>query len=243
MKAWWPLLLLAVPLMSGAQTDVVDSPDNGKGGGAIYRTQDADGNVVFTDNPPDKKRAEEVKVGPTNTMDSPPSRPRVEVSEEQPAPVKVPDNGYQSLEITAPQAQANVRIPQQNPVQVQVALSPSLKSGHRLVILDNGSPLEGSAMDFPDPGAHTLVAQVRDGDGSVLIESLPLVFYIMRTTAATGGGDGEDAGSAFPTYGGRAQRGDAATTGDRAGRGGGANRGGVAALGGGAQRVTRPSGD
>jgi len=42
------------------------------------------------------------------------------------------------------------------------------------VILDNGTPLEGSAMDFPNPGEHTLVAQVRDDDGTVLIESEPV---------------------------------------------------------------------
>ena len=63
MKTWWPLLLLAVPILAVAQT--TDRPDSGSNG--IYRTLDADGNVVFTDNPPDKKRAEEVKVGPTNT--------------------------------------------------------------------------------------------------------------------------------------------------------------------------------
>ena len=55
MKTWWPLLLLAVPIFAVAQT--TDRPDSGSKG--IYRTLDADGNVVFTDNPPDKERAEE----------------------------------------------------------------------------------------------------------------------------------------------------------------------------------------
>lgn len=48
---------------------------------------------------------------------------------------------------------------------MQVSLSPSLKDGHRLVILDNGTPVEGSALDFPNPGEHTLIAQVRDSQG------------------------------------------------------------------------------
>ena len=66
MKIWWPLLLCVMPLLAGAQTENVDRPDEAGGSKGIYRTVDADGNVVFTDNPPDKKRAEEVKVGPTN---------------------------------------------------------------------------------------------------------------------------------------------------------------------------------
>ena len=240
MKTWWPLLLLTVPILAVAQT--TDRPDSGSNG--IYRTLDADGNVVFTDNPPDKKRAEEVKVGPTNTMDSPPVERRAasrgDAPPEQPEP---PDTGYEAVSITAPDAGANLRLPQDNPIQVQVSLSPSLKSGHRLVILDNGTPLEGNAMDFPNPGEHTLIAQVRDGDGTVLIESEPVLFYVMRTTADSGGGQGQGKGSAFPTFGGRAERGGSATTGSGADRGAGAERGGGAAVGGSAQRVIRPSDD
>ena len=240
MKTWWPLLLLTVPILAVAQT--TDRPDSGSNG--IYRTLDADGNVVFTDNPPDKKRAEEVKVGPTNTMDSPPvERRAASRGDAPPEPPEPPDTGYEAVSITAPDAGANLRLPQDNPIQVQVSLSPSLKSGHRLVILDNGTPLEGTAMDFPNPGEHTLVAQVRDGDGTVLIESEPVLFYVMRTTADSGGGQGEGKGSAFPTFGGRAERGGSATTGSGADRGAGAERGGGAAVGGSAQRVIRPSDD
>ena len=243
MKIWWPLLLCVMPLLAGAQTENVDRPDEAGGSKGIYRTVDANGNVVFTDNPPDKKRAEEVKVGPTNTMDSPPPERRAEPrGDAPPEPPPVPDNGYQTVSISAPSAGANLRIPQDNPIQVQVSLSPSLKSGHRLVILDNGTPLEGTAMDFPNPGEHTLIAQVRDGDGTVLIESRPVVFYVMRTTADSGG-QGKGKGSAFPTFGGRAERGGSATTGSGADRGAGADRGSGAAVGGSAQRVVRPSGD
>jgi hypothetical protein len=242
MKIWWPLLLCVMPLLAGAQTENVDRPDEAGGSKGIYRTLDANGNVVFTDNPPDKKRAEEVKVGPTNTMDSPPPERRAEPRGDAPPEPPPPDNGYQTVSISAPSAGANLRIPQDNPIQVQVSLSPSLKSGHRLVILDNGTPLEGTAMDFPNPGEHTLIAQVRDGDGTVLIESRPVVFYVMRTTADSGG-QGKGKGSAFPTFGGRAERGGSATTGSGADRGAGADRGSGAAVGGSAQRVVRPSGD
>ena len=58
-----------------------------------------------------------------------------------------------------------------------------------------------------------------------------------------GGGQGEGKGSAFPSFGGRAERGGSATTGSGADRGAGAERGGGAAVGGSAQRVIRPSDD
>jgi len=251
MKAWWPLILLAAPLLAGAQTDNTDLPDDDTGSKGIYRTVDANGNVVFTDNPPDKNRAEEVKVGPTNTMDSPPKERRADSrGDAPPEPPPLPeDTGYESVSITAPEAGANLRIPQDNPIQIQVSLSPSLKGGHRLVILDNGTPLEGTVMNFPNPGQHTLVAQVRAGGGEVLIESRPLVFYVMRTTASTGNGGGEEGdkeggqGSAFPSFGSRAERGGAADTGGRAERGAGASRGGAASVGGAASRVTAPAAD
>ncbi len=239
MKAWWPLLLIALPVVAGAQTQNTDPPDAGSKG--IYRTLDADGNVVFTDNPADKKDAEEVRVGPTNTMDSPPAGPRAVPGKNAPPAPPPPDTGYRSVAITAPDAGANLRIPQDNPIQVKVSLEPSLRDGHRLVILDNGTPLDGDSMDFPNPGEHTLVAQVRDKDGTVLIESQPVLFYVLRTTADTGKGAGK--GSAYPTYGGRAERGSAADTGGRATRGAGASRGTGASMGGSAQRVTAPSGD
>ncbi|HEX5677174.1 MAG TPA: DUF4124 domain-containing protein [Alcanivorax sp.] len=238
MKAWWSLLLFAIPLVAGAQTQNTDRPDTGSKG--IYRTVDANGNVVFTDNPPDKKRAEKIKVGPTNTMDSPPMEPRAVPRGAPPEPPPVPDTGYGSLAITAPDAGANLRIPQDNPIQIKVSLSPPLKGGHRLVIVDNGAPLEGAVMDFPNPGRHTLVAQVRDGDGNVLIESPPLVFFVMRSTANS---DGKGDGSAFPTYGGAAERGGAANIGGTADLGSAADRGGAASVGGAAERVTLPSGD
>lgn len=234
MKTWWPLLLLAVPILAVAQAESADRPDAGSKG--IYRIVDANGNVVFTDNPADKKRAEKVRVGPTNTMDSPPVERRGD------GPAKPPSGAaYEILAITAPDAGANLRIPQDNPIRVRVALSPPLKGGHRLVILDNGAPLEEPVMDFPNPGEHTLIAQVRDGDGTVLIESRPLVFYVMRTTAGTDGEGGD--GSALPAYGSRAERGSAANIGGRAELGGQAELGGAASLGGAADRATVPAKD
>ena len=55
-------ILAAVSLMvvaAAAPAQTVDSPVDRPGdeGGAIYRSVDENGNVLFTDNPPDKGRA------------------------------------------------------------------------------------------------------------------------------------------------------------------------------------------
>lgn len=239
----WPLLLVLLPLVAPAQTvDDVDRADDG--GGTIYRTVDENGNVLFTDNPPDKDRAEPVRVGPVNTMEGrretvpvmAPDRPEPRQENPPPAPA---GSGYQALRITVPEDGATVRIPQDNPVAVQASVEPALRAGHRMVILDNGQPVAGGTLDFPNPGTHRLQAAIEDENGRRLITSAPVTLYVHRTNTDTSGNAG--AGSAFPTRGGAAQRGGAAGRAGAASSGGAAQRGSGAGLGSGAQRVTRPA--
>ncbi|HCE40354.1 MAG TPA: hypothetical protein DEV80_09895 [Alcanivorax sp.] len=240
MKAW-PLLLILPPLVALAQTD-----GDAASSGGIYRVVDENGNVVFTDNPPENSGAEPVRVGPTNTMDSP--RP---ARRELPPPP--PDNdraegdradggdrggepfsGYRSLTIVSPDNRAPVRLPQDNPVTVSVQSDPPRLPGHRLEIVDNGAPLDGAVLDFPNPGPHTLRAVIKDERGQPLIASDPITVYVHRSSA-----DGAGSGSALPSVGGASQRGGAARGGGTATGGSPAQRGGGGGLGAPASRSTR----
>ncbi|MCH2556193.1 MAG: DUF4124 domain-containing protein [Alcanivorax sp.] len=242
-------ILAAVSLMvvaAAAPAQTVDSPVDRPGdeGGAIYRTVDENGNVLFTDNPPDKGRAEPVRIGPVNTMDGrretlpvmAPDRPEPVGESEEPTPA---DTGYRALRITTPADGATVRMPQDNPVAVQASAEPALLSGHRLVILDNGQPVDGGALDFPNPGTHRLQAAIEDENGRRLITSSPVTLYVHRTNIDSSGKAG--GGSAFPTRAGSAQRGDSAGRAGAARSGGAAQQGSGASMGSGAQRVTRPA--
>ncbi|MFP1683734.1 DUF4124 domain-containing protein [Alloalcanivorax sp. C16-1] len=236
--------MLMVAVAAPARTVDADVDRPGEGGGAIYRTVDENGNVLFTDNPPDKGRAEPVQVGPVNTMEGrrealpvlAPDQPEPREDTTEPAPA---DAGYRALRITTPADGATVRMPQDNPVAVQASAEPALLNGHRLVILDNGQPVDGGALDFPNPGPHRLQAVIEDENGRRLITSSPVTLHVHRTNIDSSGKAG--GGSAFPTRAGSAQRGDAAGRAGAARSGGAAQRGSGAALGSGAQRVTRPA--
>lgn len=226
--------LLMAAAAAPAQTVEAGADRPREEGRAIYRTVDENGNVVFTDNPPNKGRAEPVTVGPVNTMESrrseEPGAARASQRDED-GPV------YRALAITAPADGATVRLPQDNPVTVRVTSDPPRGADHRLVILDNGVPMEGARMDFPNPGSHQLQAVIEDADGRPLIRSQPVTFYVHRIRASDAG----DTGSGYPTRGDASQRGEAAGRGGHARPGGAAQRGGAAGLGSGAQRVTRPA--
>ncbi|MBL7252495.1 DUF4124 domain-containing protein [Alloalcanivorax sp. C16-2] len=234
----WPLLLILLPLAALAQTDTDAAPSAG-----IYRVVDENGNVVFTDNPPENSGAEPVSVGPTNTMDSPRPRedaiPRAPDDDRASDPRRGPDatdfNGYRSLTIVSPANQATVRLPQDNPVTIEVRVEPRPPEGHRVELIDNGTPVQGLSLDFPDPGTHSLRAVIKDSQGRILITSDPITLYVHRVSAA----DGAGAGGGLPSVGGAAQRGGAAAAGGSAKGGSAAQRGAAGALGAPATRATR----
>lgn len=233
------MIALVAMAITGAARSADPPANRSDESGHIYRTVDEDGNTVFTDNPADKDRAEPVTVGPVNTMEGRRAEVPAASDEAQGRLQDEPaDNAYRSVEIITPADGATVRIPQDNPVTVRATSDPAPRAGHRLVILDNGTPLDKSVLDFPDPGTHQLQAIIEDANGRPLIRSAPVTFYVHRTKASDAA---SGTGNAYPSRGDASRRGEAAGRAGHARPGGAAQRGSGAALGGGAQRVTRPS--
>ncbi len=105
---------------------------------------------------------------------------------------------YQSLEITSP-AQEEVLWNVAGQVRVSLQPNPALQPGHHLRIQLDGTTQDlaegSSSVQLEDVyrGVHTLVAQVVDAKGTVLVESEPTTFVVRQTSveqpqAEPGGG-------------------------------------------------------
>lgn len=156
--------------------------------GTIYRHVDANGKVVFTDQPPGNARKLEAITLPTiNTIKAQPSAaPRTETGELQglaPMPAAAPVS-YQSVEIGGFDDGTVLRNPPEGmAVTVSAWSTPDLLPGDRMVIRHNGKTFDGSTYTLPalDRGAYTFSAAVLRDD-QVMIESKPLTITIQRTT-------------------------------------------------------------
>ena len=155
---------------------------------AIYKTVDEEGNVVFTDVPPkDQSKAIEIDAG--NTYQPAPlpaaNTPAPAAADEAETEEELTVN-YESLQITAPADDEALRENAGN-VTISVSANPSLdiEQGHAVQILVDGTPSTSAAatslsLTNVDRGTHSLVAQILDADGQVLISSSPVTFHMLR---------------------------------------------------------------
>lgn len=158
-------LLLVVPVLS-AQAEV-------------YRYIDKHGNQVFTDAP--REGAEMVPTKPVMTMPFPKGRatgaPDPGTAQQKKAAVAV-----YVVTLSSPPADTVYRRGE-GEVPVAAAVSPSLAAEHRLEILLDGQPWEGSAIPLNESverGTHTLVARVVDDKGAVLASSPTVSFHVQQ---------------------------------------------------------------
>lgn len=150
----------------------------------IYKYTDANGNTVFTNQPPQGTNAQEVNLPPVNTVQAP-------------APRTLPGNGSQStdgateqvyrvLEITNLPSEEALRA-NNGDFTVTVNLDPALRIGDSLQLLVDGAPNGGlvSSPQFSvsnlDRGDHSLAVQVFSGDR--LIQQSPTVTVTVQRTS------------------------------------------------------------
>jgi hypothetical protein len=151
----------------------------------IYTYTDANGNRVFTDQPPEGMATQPVELSPTNTVESQaPATPTIsDNSETTTAPP------YQLLQLTAlPSAEA-IRA-NNGTFNVGVELQPRLASNHRLRLLLDGQPY-GQPSNVPrlqltniDRGEHSLAVEVLSGDESIQ-QSAAVTFAVQRVNTSS----------------------------------------------------------
>ncbi len=148
----------------------------------IYKSVDEQGNVTYSDTPPEGQSSEEVELNQTNT--TPPTvvtRPApVANKTNKPAAAETP-----SVTINSPANETT--IPMGGGIfDVSASASPALKSGQALQLQIDGAP-----WGDPQPsgnwhlenvfrGQHDLTVQLLDSDGNVLGTSDPVRVYVMR---------------------------------------------------------------
>lgn len=153
--------------------------------GEIYRHTDRNGNVVYTDQPPED--AEPVELRPLNTVPGGPAGPNR--SDERGGREKAPAGAasYKSLQLSGVAQNDTLQNPD-GPITLSASADIPLQPEHRIFFIDNGQDISAGDSDSfvierIDRGAHTFVAEIRDANGKVLVSSEPVSMQVFRTVA------------------------------------------------------------
>lgn len=150
----------------------------------VYTYIDADGNRVFTDQPP-SERAERIEMAPSNSMSGVEvSRPPVSLTLEEPKPP-----AYQLLRILIPEPDATI-IDQAGNLIVTATSEPGLLPEHNFRLIMDGQPVgqPGRSPVFPlqniDRGTHQLSVEILDAGGRIVERTPSQPVHIKRISLA-----------------------------------------------------------
>lgn len=148
----------------------------------VYKSINADGEVVYSDTP--TQGAEVVEMPELPTYTPPPVTEPVAVKDE-PAETAA----YNELAFLKPENDATIRS-NEGIINAELKLSPQLRlrSKHRIQFYLDGEPYGEpgtsirTTMGNVDRGEHTLTASVLDSSGEELISSDPVIVHLHRMT-------------------------------------------------------------
>ena len=148
-------------------------------GQTVYRVIGPDGQVSYTDTPPEQGQVEVVELKDANTQ------PALEAPGGKRKSTEPAANPYSRAEIVSPENDATI-LPDQASVVVELELEPSLQGGHAVqFFLDGepqGVPAASMAIAFGDlyRGTRTILAKVIDDAGAVITQSNTVVIHVKR---------------------------------------------------------------
>ncbi len=144
----------------------------------VYKTLDKDGNVVYSDTPPNEQ-AQAVELKEITTM--PADVPRGSSS------YNPQDNAAVSYQVDIVSPRNEVVIPPgQRDLAVAISLNPSLQQDHLITYYIDGELIQetqSTSIVIQDPprGGRTLTVEVINQQGDVLGASQPLTVNVIRT--------------------------------------------------------------
>lgn len=151
-----------------------------------YRYVDERGNVVYTDQW--RPGAQRVEPAPGGVIPAPEAVKRRTDADRKTAAQPRP-RGYDRVEISAPARDETVWDDGEGHLDVAVAVSPGIQTGHRVRATLDGSPREGMfasntlRLSDMERGTHTLQVEVVDDAGRTLAASEPVVFHYNKHSA------------------------------------------------------------
>jgi hypothetical protein len=151
----------------------------------IFKYSDANGNTVFTDQPPEGQQTQNVQLPETNSVSMPvpsvPTTPQANATDKA-AP-------YSTLQLTDIPDEAALRA-NNGTFSVGVDIQPRLASNHRLRLLLDGQPY-GQPSNVPrlqvsnaDRGEHSLAVEVLSGEQSIQ-QSATTTFTVQRVSTSS----------------------------------------------------------
>ncbi|GIZ12598.1 DUF4124 domain-containing protein [Pseudomonas sp. NCCP-436] len=147
----------------------------------IYKYIDANGNTVFTNQPPDGSAAESVTLPPTNTMQAPTTASDNQGSETESSEAQAPYNLLRLIGIPDEEAIRS----NNGSFIVSVEIQPRLQPGHLLRLILDGQPY-GQASNVTSlqvteigRGEHSLAVAVMQGE-RIIQQSPSEAFSVQR---------------------------------------------------------------
>jgi hypothetical protein len=148
-------------------------------GKLVYKSVDAKGNTIFTDNPPPNRPSEAIKVNTANTIPSTGVTSGFDESGKAPKKQKLVDY---TLTITSP---SNDELLGQDveSITLAVQLEPGLQDGDTFQLYYDGNPVSNETsytVDVLDRGTHTVEAKIFDSNGVELKSADKVQFHVRR---------------------------------------------------------------
>lgn len=159
----------------------------------VYRTTDAQGNVIFTDDPDRGGQEYEppnLTVVPSR-VDSGDARMAPRIETEGSAAAASPGQPfmpYDRFTIRSPSNEATLPVGAAGGLQVELGIEPALREDHRVRLLLDGR-VSQSAMHTEafmvagiERGEHVLQAELLDANGEVRHRTSPVTLYVQRAS-------------------------------------------------------------
>ncbi|WP_246837614.1 DUF4124 domain-containing protein [Salinicola sp. MH3R3-1] len=150
---------------------------------SVYRHVDADGNVVYSDEP---RAGHRVDLKPIAVVD--PDTPEIRTRSDQPTPASASAVDYERFTISSPHDEQTLPTGQAGNVQVQLAIEPALQRGDRVQLRVDGevrqSPMHTNvfALSQLERGEHRLQAELVDAQGRVRLATPAVTLYVQRAS-------------------------------------------------------------